>query len=303
MKFRNIFKASVFAIVAFSAQATFLKAQELQATVTVNMEALPIDQRDDITTMKQDVENYLNNQRYTDADWEGARIPVDITIYITGRAGNNYTARLFAVSKRTLDGGGSSGLLKVYDDKWTFPYGRNANLTFQQMRYDEFSSLIDFYMLIAIGMDLDTWGELEGTPMYAKAQQIAQLGAGKSINGFSQYYQPGEFTRNSFINELNDMRYDDFRKQMYAYHAEGLDLLKSNEANGKLGVAKAVAGMAAFKKNKTSGPSSLIQAYFEAKFGELEMLFKSYKDKELFDNLTFLDPTHSTNYLDARDAR
>src|SRR5688500_9416150 len=115
MKFKNIF--TIVAMI-FAVQQNPLKAQELQATVTVNMEALPIDQSDDITTIKQDLENYLNNQRYTDADWEGARIPVDITVYISGRSGNNYTARLFAVSKRTLEGGGSSGLLKVFDDKW-----------------------------------------------------------------------------------------------------------------------------------------------------------------------------------------
>ncbi|MES2764712.1 MAG: DUF4835 family protein [Bacteroidota bacterium] len=303
MKFSNIFKIFALVALSFTFQHDLLKAQELQATVTVNMESLPLDQRDEIGSMKQDVENYLNNQRYTDADWEGARIPVDITIYILGRAGNRYSARLFAVSKRTLDGGGGSGLLKVYDDKWTFEYSRNANLTYQQMRYDEFSSLLDFYMFIAIGMDQDTWGELDGTAMYSKAQQIAQLGAGKSIAGFSQYFQPGEFTRISFINELNDIRYDEFRKQIYAYHAEGLDFLKADPAKGKDGVIKAIAAMAAFKKNKLSGPSSLIQSYFETKFQELETLFKAYKNKELFDNLTFLDPTHSSNYLDARDAR
>ncbi|HYF03648.1 MAG TPA: DUF4835 family protein [Patescibacteria group bacterium] len=302
MKFRNIFTSAILLVAVFaSVQST--QAQELQANVTVNMEALPLDQRDDIITMKQDLENYLNNQRYTDADWEGPKIPVDITVYILGRSGNRYNARLFVVSKRTLDGGGSSGLLKIFDDKWSFPYMRNANLTYQPMRYDEFSSLVDFYMLIAIGMDLDTWGELEGRQLYTQAQQIAQLGASKSITGFSSYYQPGEFTRFALISELNDLRFDEFRKQMYAYHAEGLDYLKSDEAKGKDGVMKAINGMSTFKKNKTSSPSALIQAFFEAKYGEIATLFKSYKNKELFDHLTFLDPTHSSNYLDARDAR
>jgi hypothetical protein len=45
-------------------------AQELDARVTVNMDAIQMDQRMEARTMAADVERYLNNQRYTGQDWE-----------------------------------------------------------------------------------------------------------------------------------------------------------------------------------------------------------------------------------------
>jgi hypothetical protein len=62
--------------------STYVQAQEFRASVNVNVEQLPINQRDDIATMQNDVSGYYQNQRFTGADWEGARIPIDVTIYI-----------------------------------------------------------------------------------------------------------------------------------------------------------------------------------------------------------------------------
>jgi len=61
--------------VLFIAQNVTSSAQELQATVNVNMQTLTQDQRQDMMTMARDVENYLNNNRYLNSDWEGEKVP------------------------------------------------------------------------------------------------------------------------------------------------------------------------------------------------------------------------------------
>ena len=66
--------------VLFIAQNVTSSAQELQATVNVNMQTLTQDQRQDMMTMARDVENYLNNNRYLNSDWEGEKVPVDVTL-------------------------------------------------------------------------------------------------------------------------------------------------------------------------------------------------------------------------------
>jgi hypothetical protein len=62
-----------------------LHAQEFQASVSVNTDLIPVEQRIDLGTMRQDVETYVNNQRYTNMDWEGPKIPVDIGITVTSQ--------------------------------------------------------------------------------------------------------------------------------------------------------------------------------------------------------------------------
>ena len=41
-------------------------------------------------------------------------------------------------------------------------------------RYDELTGLIDFYVYIALGLELDSYGYLGGDAMYSRAWQIAQ---------------------------------------------------------------------------------------------------------------------------------
>ena len=152
-----------------------LHAQELEATVTVNMEMLEMDDRVDVRMMQSDVRQYLNNQRYTGYEWDGPRIPIDVTIYLTGRSGNQYTARLAVVSRRLANNEPNTGapLLRMFDQNWIFTFTFNPALGFQTMRYDEFTSLLDFYALLAIGLDMDTYDDLGGNVAFDAAKMIA----------------------------------------------------------------------------------------------------------------------------------
>ena len=65
-------------IISFSVS----NAQEINAEVVVNMEQLSFEARNYVSTMENDLERYLNNERFTDLQWEGEPIPVGITIYL-----------------------------------------------------------------------------------------------------------------------------------------------------------------------------------------------------------------------------
>ncbi len=122
-------------------------AQEIKANVTVDMQLIPIDRREDILTMENDVKNYLNTQRYRSLDWEGEKIEVDITITLTGRSGNRYNANLLINAKRTIDYQTFKKTIsfRFFEkaENWSFEYYRNASLTYVSTRFDEFSSLLD----------------------------------------------------------------------------------------------------------------------------------------------------------------
>lgn len=277
------------------------RAQELDANVVVIMDAVPADQRQELQSMATAVKNYLNNERFTSAEWEGPRIPIDITIYIMSKAGDDVSGRLGIVSKRLVNNqvGTGGALLRVFDQDWQFKWSFNPSLAFQPTRYDPFTSVLDFYMLVAIGMDMDTYEDLGGSSAHRAAQQIAQLGNAQGVKGFKTFSQPGEFTRMALVNELMDLRYDGLRRLVFDYH-DAIDLYAKDPAKGRVEIALVMKDMANFKRNKLSNRSVLLQVFFDAKNVEIASIFRGQREAEVWNDLRFLDGGNSAVYEQAR---
>lgn len=282
------------------------RSQEIEATVSVNMEAIPEEYRTNILTLQSDVETYINNQRYTNIEWEGPKIPIEVNIAITGGMRNTYSAQLFIASKRFIFGqeGGQSVTLKLIDRTWVFEYNRGAMLSYNPSRYNEFTSLLDFYMLLIIGFDLDTYESLSGSRVYELARSIVTMGASYGADGWQTTATPGEFTRYTLISELTDLKFEPLRKLFFSYYYDGLDVMAEDREQGLSNLAYVIQEMADFKDKKLSSPSVLIQAFFDAKAPELADLFKGYKKHPgIFRDLMYLDPTNSQIYDEAQQGR
>jgi len=282
-----------------------LTAQEVKAEININVEQLEFETRNNVSTMKRDLESYIDNTKFLDMDWEGDPINVNITIYLSGGANNRYSAKLFLASTRTLDGPGDrkSVNVKFYDDKWSFEYGLGANLTYNPLRFDEFTSLIDYYMLLVIGFDLDTYGELDGSPAFAAARKIVEMGANRMADGYSTNDSPGEFTRFNLVSELTNMRYDEFRRLVFSYYVDGLDLMAFDKTKAINNIKDFIYNLALFKKNTLVGSSNLLQLFFDSKAQEIATIFNGSDDEDVFKNLKYLDPSNTTLYEEAEEGK
>lgn len=292
-------KKIVIGLIIFCSTFVITKSQEIEANVTVNMEQLTQENRINVSSMESDLERYINNQRFTEIDWEGPKIPVEINIVLSGGNQNVYSARMFIASKRYIYGqeGGTSVVLKMVENKWAFEYQRGAMFSFNINRWDNFSSMIDLYMLLVIGYDMDTYEEAGGTRAFEIAKTIAQLAANQNISGFETFANPGEFTKISLLNELTDPRYVPFRKLVFEYYYDGLDMMAEDRELALKTADYLVQEMAIFKEEKLIGPSLMLQVFFDSKHLELATLFKDYEEKErVRNNLMYLDPTHTQIY-------
>ncbi|TAL69310.1 MAG: DUF4835 family protein [Bacteroidetes bacterium] len=280
-------------------------AQEIDVNVTVNMEQLPFEARTQVSNMESDVKNYINNQKFTKTDWKGDKIPVDLTIYLAGGTNNRFSARLLIISRRFLDGPdkGQSVNCKFYDQKWSFEYGLGAYLKYDPNTFNAFTTLIDFYMNLVIGFDMDTYGELDGSPAFETAKNLVLLGASYSAEGYQTYSNPGEFNRFNLASELNNVRFNDFRKLIFSYYVDGLDRMATNKQQAIAAVDSVITEMSVFKEQKMTGPSVLLQEFFDSKAQEIAGLFNGYQKKQVFQYLKYLDPTNSTIYDDAMDGK
>jgi len=280
-------------------------SQEILSKVSVNIEQIPQEYRYMISSLENDLSTYINTQRFTNIDWEGQKIPVDINIAVSGGTNNVFSAQLFIAAKRYLykQDGGQSVTLKLIDKEWKFEYNQGAMLQYNPSRFNEFTSLIDYYMLLVIGFDADTYEELSGSAIYEKSKQIVTMAATYGAEGYETTTTPGKFTRYSLISELTDLRYETLRKLIFSYYVDGLDLIADNRTQAKDNLAFVIQEMADFKANKLSGPSVLFTALFDAKSYELAELFKGYKKyPNVFKNLVYLDPSNTMLYQEAAEA-
>ncbi|MEJ5245593.1 MAG: DUF4835 family protein [Bacteroidota bacterium] len=279
-----------------------LISQEIRATVSVNMEQIDPDKRIFVSSLENDLQNYINNQQFVNIEWEGERIPVDINIVLSGGNRNRFSAKMYIVSRRPLldDAEATSVAVRLLENKWAFSYSQGANLTFNINRFDEITSIIDFYMMLIIGMDLDSYGELDGNVAFDRAKQVLLLGANQGVEGWGTYAAPGELTKYTLISELTDPRYHNFRKLITELYLDGMDLLAKNKQKALGNIAQTISKMADFKEKRMVGPSAFLQMFFDTKSREFAALFKGYPDAKVFDNLIYLDPTNAHIYNEAR---
>ncbi len=294
-----------FAVLIIVLFASNLQAQEIKANVIVNMDQLEQERRLDVQTMKQDLENYLNNQKFTEVEWEGDPVPVNIQIYLTGGYNYRYDAQVFITGQRLIYGqeGGSSTTLRIIEKNWSFEYSRGAVFSYNPNRFEALSSLLDFYMLIIIGFDMDTYQEIAGNKVYELASKIQQLGAAQNAPGYSTFDNPGDFTKNRLVGELLEVRFEPFRKLVTEYYMDGLDMMNENKTQAMTNLELTIKDMASFKRNNLFSQSALITAFFHAKSEEVLTIFKEWDSKLIWNDLMYLDPANSQKYEDAQKGK
>lgn len=276
-----------------------LQSQEITSTVFVNMEQLSQEARVNVSSMEKDLTNYLNNQKFSNIDWEGPKIPINLTIFISSGSNGKYSGKMIFVSRRNTKGveGGTSSSMKIFEDNITFDYSQGAVFTLNPQRCDKFISIIDFYTYLALGLDFDSYGDLEGTKLYEVARQIAS-NCRDNADGWQTFSQPGDFTRYNLVSEMLNPNFEIFRKLIFTYHVDGLDKMAYDKATAMKNIQNFISDLADFKKNKLSGSSVFLQAFFDAKALELITIFKGTNNEQVLKDLKYLDPTNTTLYND-----
>lgn len=304
LNLKNNHKFSLFIILLFSLLGIVQKSnsQEIVANVIVNKERLAQDNMININSMERDLMNYINNQKFTDTDWEGPPIPVEINIVLSGGNNGNYSGQFLVIAKRYLNGNTNSSTvtLKLIDEQWSFNYSQGGFLTFNPLRFDNFVSLIDYYMLLIIGFDMDTYEELSGTKSYDLAKQICLMGASQNVTGYQTFTQPGEFNKFNLIKEFTDLRSEELRRIFFEFFVDGFDLMVTNKEQGLKNLENVINKMANYKKDVLTGPSVVFQAFFDSKAQEIADIFKDYpNNKAVFEDLLYIDPGSATIYRNA----
>jgi hypothetical protein len=290
---------SILILVIFSTLAS--EAQEIKATVNANMDILDIDARNQASDFAYQLENYINSTEFSDLDWEGNPIPVNIGITFRSGGNGSYSAQMYVEARRPLGKGNTETVFyRGIENDWSFNYNRGGIPTYNTMRFDNLATVVDYYMLLIIGLYVDSYTELGGDQVYGQLRQLVSMGGSKQAPGFQMINKPGEFTKYNVASELTDPRFNDFRLYMYDYYVSGLDLMAEDKKIAMLNLVDIIYDMADFKQEKLSNNSVLLQLFFDSKAQEMAPMFADYENGEMLDVLRQLDPSNGQLYNSAK---
>ena len=274
----------------------YLYSQELKCNVIVNYENVPVKNRELLVDFKNVVENYVNTTRFTDLSWDGDKIDCSMNIFFTSAGADvSYSAQIVVVSQRPVyQSTRNSALLTLNDAEWSFNYEVGQSMYANLDAFDPLTSLLDYYALIIIGFDMDTWEEFGGTPYFSKAFDIVNL-AGNSNNKTGWLPSNKNYSRWGLVSDALNEKYASFRSAIFDYHY-GIDIFAQNKEVGQAKIVELIDVLYDLSERTGITNSVFIQTFFNAKFGEITDHLKDYPDKRIFTKLKKVDPSHAGRY-------
>jgi len=292
-------KLIIVALISFSFSTIY--SQELEATVQINTEQLQSVYKENLEVFKQQIEDYLNTTKFTGDNWEWPKIKCSFNMFFTTGDGEiNYSAQVVINSTRSVEGVENRSLmLNVMDNKWAFQYEKNQSIYYDPTIFNALTSFLDFYALVIIGTDADSYEPFGGTPFFQEALSIAILGAS---TGYSDSWgtSNSNYNKRGFIEDATGASFQWFRQDIFDYHYNGIDVFYRDKKEAYKSFEKLINNLAKLKK-VTNRRSPFIYAFFDAKSGEIISYLEDYPDRTIFTKLIKVDPAHTTKYIEAEE--
>ena len=195
-----------------------LWGQEIEATVQINSEQLQSVYKENLEVFKTQIEDYLNNTKFSGDAWEWPKIKCSFNIFFTAASNEtNYTAQVVINSTRSVEGSENRSLmLNIMDSKWSFVYEKNQSIYFEPTNFNALTSFLDFYALIIIAMDADSYEPFGGTPFFQDAMHISIMGGTTGYND-SWGTSSSRYNKRGFIEDATSAGFQKFRQDIYEF--------------------------------------------------------------------------------------
>ncbi|MFN2261765.1 MAG: DUF4835 family protein [Psychroflexus sp.] len=276
----------------------FSFAQELNAEVVVDAKQTGNAQLSVFKTLEQSVDEFINNTSWTSQNLDKhQKIDCSFFIIINSFDSDQFQASIQVRSSRPVFGSTMmTPVINTNDRDFSFKYTEFEPLNYSANSFSSnLVSTISYYVYTILGMDADTFSELGGDEYYEEARQI--------VNAASQRGGPGwkdagsSQSRYSNNRDLLSQNFTNFRKGLYIYHREGLDMMHKDVETGKQNIISAIDLISENAKNRPN--SSLIRTFFDAKADEIMKVMNGGPEAEISSTLSTLNqvaPVHSRTW-------
>lgn len=250
-----------------------LDAQELNAVVNLNTSKIQGTNTEVFESLKDALSEFINNRKWTTYNYEDyERVSCNFTFIVDEYSdAGEFSVTLMVQSTRPVYGSSYNSPLFMYEDKVRFNYQSHDRLEFNEDNLDNnLTAVIAFYANLILGLDMDAMGEMGGSDLLTKAQNIANNAQNLSDTGWRA--GSGNSNRFSIIDDYMNGALEPIRQLMYRYHRLGLDTMYKNADAGRKVITETFA--------------LLNEAYANRPLAYFTKLFTEYKQDE-FVNIYF----------------
>ena len=295
---KKIFKNKICLVIIFLLlvslmQSSISTAQTILATVELELNALPDEKRQKLTEFKQILEEYFNNHQWTNDEFPG-ELPVNIQLLledISVSYEDRYKMPILISNNSDI---------QYSDRRCRMEYQKGEIPLHTDNNWDSLTSLLDFYLNILIGEEMDKYGHLLGTQYFEKAKIIAEqarFGMGQFIEGWDlrvELIQHILSDRNQKLREMKDFffyglyfKLEDPKKAR-TYCTESINMMEEifaeNNSKGE-------------KRDKYI--SDKLEKFIQAHYIEIIDIFKNAENKDALQKMIAIDPSREKLYKDS----
>ena len=280
-------------------------AQEFNISVQVSSPMVEGSEKKIFETLQQELYDFVNNSNWTNYIYKPEeRIEGTILITVEQRSGEDFKAKMNVALRRPVYKSSYNTALFNYIDKdFDFKYVEFQSLVYSDNVFESnLTSTIAFYLYIYLGLDGDSFAKNGGSPYYAKAQNIVNMGQNAREKGWKAF--ESQKNRYWLIENLTNPAYSSIREAMYRYHRYGLDLMADDVEAGRAGINESLELLR--KANRERPGLFILQLILEAKREELINIYSqaSPMDKTKAVNvLKEIDPANANRYQKILEAQ
>ena len=259
-----------------------VKAQELQATVTVIANRVPTSvDRKIFQTLQSALNSFINNRKWTTETFQpNEKIVCNFLLNISTALDNNeFQASLTVQAARPIyNSTYTSPLINMIDENVLFRYIEYQSLEFNESRVQgsepfaaNLTATVAYYIYTILGLNFDSFSLRGGDPYFQKAENIVNNAPeGANIIGWKAF--DGVRSRYILMDNLTNSKYALFHDAFYNYYRQGLDQMYETAITARSGVLNALNQL-----NTVNGETPnlmAIQFFFQGKSNEISKIFK-----------------------------
>ena len=223
-----------FAIMFILADA--VRAQELQARVTLNYSQIQGTDASVFEDLKQTLTQFINDRQWTNLQFQkNERIPCNFNITVTkyDNSSNLFTCKATIQANRPVyNSTYTSTIYNNTDNDFNFNYAQFDQLQFNEENVDnQLTALVAYYAYLIIGINLDTFAPMGGEEVLQQCMNLANNSQNLNFPGWKAF--DNDRNRFAIINDYLDGSMKTFRQFQYDYYRTGLDEMANNAERGE----------------------------------------------------------------------
>jgi len=249
--------------------------------------------------MQSDLYEFMNSRKWTDHAYNyDEKLRCNIMIILDEQISADEFRGSIQVQfvRPVFDASYETTVLNIKDNDFRCRY-----VEFQPLEYNETSNrdnltnIMAFYAYVILGFSYDTFSLEGGTPYFEKAQTIVNNAQSLPVKGWKSF--ESERNRYWLLENVMNKSYSDYRKCMYNYHRNGLDMMSQKVEEGRANIAESLRDLQKVFRKRPS--TYILQMFFDSKADELVNVFsKSYPDERnrVLTILNEIDPSNGSRY-------